>query len=92
MEPKRLRCPGFLDVLRTCLLIDVSDGAQKITLPGFFRCPSDIPINRRLLWSPITQTPEVFSQLVLKKRFRCEKKVCSGTISISNHFQKAIKL
>jgi hypothetical protein len=42
-----------MDVQRTCLLIDVSSGAQKITGSGFMDVQRTCLFNRCLLWSPI---------------------------------------
>jgi hypothetical protein len=35
IRDQKITGPGFMDVLRTCLLIGVSFGAQKITGSGF---------------------------------------------------------
>jgi hypothetical protein len=51
--------------IKKVVCFGVSSGAQKITLSGFNGCPSDMPVNRSLLWSPISQKPEVISHLLL---------------------------
>jgi hypothetical protein len=51
--------------IKKVVCFGVSSGAQKITLSGFNGCPSDMPVNRSLLWSPTSQKPEVISHLLL---------------------------
>ena len=43
---------GFIDVLRTCLLIGVSSGAPKINVSGFMGVLRTLLLIRCLRWSP----------------------------------------